>query len=303
MLLRWLCALVSIAFVGAEAYAAPLWGTRSEAGLGDMYANTGQNNFSFVTDGPEDPNLGPQGGDPATHSLLDDATMLDGRGTGPWSRGVGEASAALNFSGATQPASLRARAILTGNVSNNVFNGQPAVDAAITTLAFASDMFRYTGVSATTQSITFTLTGTLDNSPTDPSGQTGVFVFVDAFAEANYWFTTDRGALRFETPPGAPAGTPAPVLKAGQSISVTSGTTFNRTATLTFNVAPGEVIFVRQSLAAWAAGDDRFADAYSTLSSAFDHPELFQSLAVPEPAEALLLVVGALALAQRRKLA
>jgi hypothetical protein len=294
MLHRSILVVATSAALASATHGAPLWGTRTEAGLGDMFSNFGQNNFTIDTDGPLDPveDL-PIGGAPAEHSLVDDAVQKDSRGTGPWNRGTAEAMAALNLAGGAQPAILRARSILTGNVSDNVFNGQPAVDAAATSLAFASDQFAYLGTSPSTQSITFTLTGTLNNSPSDPSGQTGVFAFIDVFPSLNYAFTTDRGSLIFEL-----HATPLD----SESVSIVNGTTFNRVLVLTFNVSPGDTIFVRQSLAAWAAIDTHSADAYSTLTSSFAHPELFQSQAVPEPALPSLLAVSlaALALARRR---
>jgi hypothetical protein len=277
--------------IGTGASAAPLWGTLADVSLGDMRSNGGQSNFSF--DGSSDPADGE--GVASSSASIDDSAQLDSRGTGPWNRGFVDASATLSGSATATPATLRARAILTGNVSDQ----SGVVDATAFATAFASDEFQYIGTTPGSLSITFTLTGTVDNSPSDPTFQTGVFGGVAVFPSANYAFTSDHDDLVFNL-----GATP----KAEDFLSkfnVTTGngtTSFTRTVTLTFNVAPGETFYVWQRLAAWVAGDDRFADAYSTLTSSFDQPHLVRSLAtVPEPEIALLLGVAFVAMAARRR--
>jgi hypothetical protein len=264
--------------------------------LDDMFPNGGQNNFSFDEDGPIDPvSALPEGGAPVSHSLIDDSQQLDSRGTGPWNRGVAEASAALQLGGTTPaPASLRARAVLTGNVSD-----QPGVsDAAAFTEAFASDLFEFLGTTPTTLSITFTLTGKIANAPPDPSQQTVIASQIAVFAPTNYEFTSDLGQLRFN-------GTSVVLTYDDSTLrrtADTAGGTFTLTKTLSFTASPGDQFYVWQVLRAWAAGDARSADAYSTLSASFDQPQLVRSLAVPEPAQVVLLALAAAALlALRRK--
>ena len=81
----------------------------------------------------------------------------------------------------------------------------------------------------------------------------------------------------------------------------TNGNTIALQRTLTFAVVPGEQFYVWQRLSAWAAGDARAADAYSTLTATFSQPDLVQSLAaVPEPSTALMLGFGLVLVALRR---
>lgn len=297
MLRRTLSSIALGLALATSAQGVPLWGTQTSVSLGDMFPSGGQNNFSFDADGPVDPVSGsPEGGAPVTHSLVDDATQLDSRGTGPWNRGVAEASAALQFGAVAAPAVLRARAVLTGNTSN-----QPGVtDASAFTEAFASDLFQYIGSSPTNLSITFTMTGSIANSPADPTFQTGLFASVAVFEPADYFFTSDLGALQFDIP--------HPVAKAldQNTLRTTASGTSTLTTTLTFAVQPGEQFYVWQKLSAWAAGDARFADAFSTMTATFDQPNLVRSLAVPEPGTAALLsagLVGLAALSRRKRAA
>jgi len=288
MLRRPLSALALISLLAAQTSAAPLWGTRTEVTLGDVLGSGGQNNFSFDEDGPRDPVSSlPEGGAPNSHSLVDDSAQLDSRGTGPWSRGVVEASAAISGG---PPATLRARAILTGNTSNQ----SGAVAAAATTEAFASELYEYLGSSPTNLSITFTLTGSVSNSPADPNFSTGLFASVAVIEPLNYFFSTDLGALRFDTN--------HPVVKTFDQNTLvrtadTAGGTVTLQTTLTFPVVPGEQFYVWQKLAAWATGGSRSADAFSTMTATFDQPSLVRSLSVPEPGVALLLGCGLLGLA------
>lgn len=280
----------------ATATAAPFWGTHTTVSVADMFGNFGQNNVTVVDDGPRDPiTNAPVGGALTSHGLIDDSTTLDSRGTGPWDRALAEASATINGGPVPAPSTLRARAILTGNVSD-----QPGVtDATAFSTAFASDLFQYTGNVPTNLSITFRMTGSLANNPGDPSGQTLLAAAVAVFADANYRFETSLDTLRFE-------GSTPPVTKAVDQSTLlrtlhTSGNTIALQRTLTFSVVPGEQFYVWQRLSAWAAGDARAADAYSTLTATFSQPDLVQNLAIiPEPGTGLLLGVGLAIAALRR---
>jgi hypothetical protein len=283
-------AVASCFAIATSAAAAPLWGTLADASLGDMRSTGGQNNFTFA--GSTDPADGE--GVSSASASIDDSAQLDSRGTGPWSRGFVDASATLTGGAIPAPAILRARAVLTGNVSDQ----SGVTDASGFATSFASDEFQYLGTSAGMLSITFTLTGRLDNSPSDPTFQTGVFGGVAVFPSANYVFTSDHDELVFTL------GVTPKDEDWLDTLVVTTGNgsaTFTRTTTLTFSVAPGEVFYVWQRLATWAAGDDRFADAYSTLTSSFDQPQLVRSLSVPEPAHAALLLAAGVGLAKRRR--
>jgi hypothetical protein len=277
-------ALVASLALASMAAAAPLWGTLADVSLGDMFPSGGQNNFSF--DGSSDPADGE--GVASSFASIDDSTQLDFRGTGPWNRGFVAASATLTGGAVAAPATLRAQARLTGNISSQA----GVSDASAFATAFASDEFQYIGAAPTTLSITFTLTGTVDNSPSDPTFQTGVFAGVAVFPSANYVFTDAHDDLVFNL------GVTPKDEDYFNTLVITSGngtTLATRSATLTFNVVPGETFHVWQRLAAWAAGDDRFADAFSTMTSSFDQPHLVRSLSVPEPSRVLLLL-GAAAL-------
>jgi len=287
--------LLSLLLASAS-QAAPLWGTNTSVTLGDMFPSGGQNNFSFDEDGPLDPISGlPEGGAFFSHSLVDDAVQVDSRGTGPWNRGTSEASAALQLGTVPAPASLRARAVLTGNVSDQA----GVSDASATAVAVASDLFQYTGSVPTNLSITFDLTGSIANSPPDPTFQTVLAAQIAVFSDANYFFSTSLDSLRFEASPPTVVKTydESTLYRTADS----AGGPFTLSATLVFAVVPGEQFYVWQRLTAWAAGDARSADAYSTLSATFSQPELVQSLAVPEPSVALLLGIGLGIVAARRR--
>lgn len=277
------------------ALAAPFWGTHTDVSLADMFPNGGQNNPTIRSDGPRDPTSGePEGGALTSHSLIDDATTLDSRGTGPWNRGIAEASATIAGGSIPAPATLRARAILTGNVSSQA----GVSDASAFSTAVASDLFQYVGAVPTNLSITFRMTGSLANSPADPTFQTVLAAAVAVFAEPNYRFETSLGSLRFEPPAATAKAFDETTLR---RTTDTGGNTISLQRTLNFAVQPGEQFYVWQRLAAWAAGDARAADAYSTLTATFDRPDLVQNLAiVPEPGTALLFGLGIALLAGRR---
>lgn len=290
-----LVALASLVCV-ANASAAPFWGTHTNVSVADMFGNFGQNNVTIDDDGPRDPiTNAPEGGAFTSHSLIDDSTTIDSRGTGPWDRALAEASATINGGPVPAPATLRARAILTGNVSDQA----GVTDATAFSTAFASDLFQYTGNVPTNLSITFRMTGSLANNPGDPSGQTLIAAAVAVFADTNYRFETSLDTLRFE-------GSPPAVAKAFDQSTLlrtihTSGNTITLQRTLSFAVVPGEQFYVWQRLSAWAAGDARAADAYSTLTASFSQPDLVQNLAViPEPSTALMLGLGLALIARRR---
>ncbi|MBK7951098.1 MAG: PEP-CTERM sorting domain-containing protein [Deltaproteobacteria bacterium] len=287
---------LAISVCTASATAAPFWGTHTNVSVADMFSNFGQNNVTVVDDGPRNPiTNAPEGGALTSHSLIDDSTLLDSRGTGPWDRALAEASATINGGAVPAPATLRARAILTGNVSDQA----GVTDATAFSTAFASDLFQYTGSVPTNLSITFRMTGSLANNPGDPSGQTLLAAAVAVFADTNYRFETSLDTLRFE-------GSPLPITKAVDQTTLlrtlhTSGNTITLQRTLTFAVVPGEQFYVWQRLSAWAAGDARAADAYSTLTATFSQPDLVQNLAViPEPSTALMLGLGLALVALRR---
>ena len=78
-----------------------------------------------------------------------------------------------------------------------------------------------------------------------------------------------------------------------QILDDTGGAMASRTATLSFSVTPGETFYVWERLDTSARLDARYADAFNTMTAAFDHPELVVAVNnVPEPGCLPLLLCG-----------
>lgn len=71
-------------------------------------------------------------------------------------------------------------------------------------------------------------------------------------------------------------------------------------ADLTFPVVPDEIFCLWQKLETSAVRGTRSADAFSTMTSVFDQPNLVESLSFPEPATLGVLVLGGLMCLGRR---
>lgn len=245
---------------------APQVGARTIASINDVTASSGENNPSTIIRGGEH--------QPFAFSDINDL------------RGIAEASATLQIS-INQAPILRGRSVLSGGhtMLPNV------VGAHAFTESFASDLFQYTGATAGTLQLTFSLEGLVSDLPAD--SQTFIKARVAVFNIPNYEFTSSFDTLAFELG----AVPKAYDLTTLQILNDTGGALDSRTTTLSFNVNPGETFYLWETLETSARRDTRFADAFSTLTSEFDHPELVMSASnVPEPGSLLLLACGFAAL-------
>lgn len=273
---------------GTAAAQTPNWGAQAISTIGDIRVGGGQSNFTFDAAGGA--------GIPVADTEIDDAVTLDASGNGPWDRGDTRGFTGLTFAG-NQVNPMRAEANLSGNRSNEFRFGSFPAGAIADSGVFVSDLFQYTGPSATTLALTYTLDGVLADPPTDLTANALTVIAADVavFADTpDYDFVGDIGTLVFEL--GATLKGSGGVEAVDQSTLVidddTAGQSVQRTTTLRFDVVPGETFYVWQTLTAQAAFGTRSADAFSTLRGTFDQPEHVRSL-VPEPGSWLLLAAGA----------
>ena len=261
--------ILLLAVPAAPAAAAPLWGTQTQAQLADVLSNNAQTNPS--TDGALGVGL------PGEGVFFDESQVTDVRGDA-------HSIAGLSF-GTNQLPVVKASSILSGATSG--VGG--AVAAVARADAFASEIFQYTGptVSNGSLKLTFDLDGVLANSPIDPTGQTFIIAKVAIFEATDYFFDPFLDNLLFG--PG-----PLPVAKASDTSTLlitsdTGGVATNKTVDLMFSAAQNEIFYVHMSLFTHAFRDTRAADAFSTLTGAFETPANFLSLSVPEPGAAGIL--------------
>ena len=245
---------------------APNVGARTIASINDVNSGGGENNPGTVI----------RGGEHAPFAFSDVNDL----------RGIAEASATLQIN-LNEPPILRGRAVLSGGHTML----PDVVGAHAFTESFASDLFQYTGATAGTLQLTFSLEGLVSDLPAD--SQTFIKSRVAVFNIPNYEFTSSFDTLAFELG----AVPKAYDLTTLQILNDTGGTLASRTTTLSFNVNPGEIFYVWETLDTSARRDTRSADAFNTLTSEFDHPELVVSASnVPEPGSLMLLVCGFAAL-------
>lgn len=291
------CVAVALAMAGIVSTAqAQKWGTEGSSSLGDIRTTGGQSNFIFDFDGGV--------GVPISEVLIDDSITLDSKGTGPWDRGETHAFTGLTFAG-NQPNPMKAEAILTGNKSPHFEFGSFPAGATALAGVFASDLFRYTGANPTTLTLSYSLHGVVS----DPTGNsianslTGIFAQVAVFADTpNYDFVSHVPTLVFELGATLKQHSGNDAFDSTSLIinNDTNGLSEIRNATLMFDVVPGETFYVWQTLNAQAAFGTRSADAFSTLTGAFDQPQFVTSLSIPEPASLALLVLGSLVMLRHR---
>lgn len=272
----------------------PLWGTSTSASISDLRASGGQSNSTVLFNGNE--------GQPLSAVDVDDLVLPDAFGDGPWNRGRARSFAGLNFTQNAPPV-LSAEARLTGNTSNRFEFGSFPVGATAFAQSFASDIFQYTGSQPTTLGLTYNLDADVSNDPTDVSGQTYAYAQIGVFSDVDYAFYPDLDTLIFEfgAHPLQHNGVDAIDSSSMLITHDTGGLVETRTATVQFDVVPGQVFYVFAKMGAGAAGDARHADAYNTLSGAFSDPGSVVSLSVPAPGPGSLLGLCVAACSRRRR--
>ena len=283
----------SLALLAGAAAAQPLWGTQTIASINDLRASGGQSNSTVDY----------HGGSGRFVSAVDinDTVRPDAFGDGPWNRGRSRAFAGLNFTPNAPPV-LSAEARLTGNHSDRFEFGSLPIGATGSAQAFASDIFQYTGTQPATLGLTYNLDAEIRNSPTDNTGQTYAYAQIAVFSPTNYVFLPSLDTLIFEL--GAQPLQHNGINAVDTSMLLTSdtgGTTATRTVTVQFDVIPGQIFYVFAKMGASAAGGNRYADAYNTLSGAFSDPASVVSLSVPAPAGGLIVCGVVFAATHRRR--
>ena len=264
------------------------WGVQTTASVTDIYPGNGQRNTTSVFSG--------RAGIPFADAFVDDFSFPQlPPGTPRYNRGRAHAFAGLQFA-ANSPPALRAEAFLTGNVSDEPFLGQFPNGAVVDASAFASDLFQYTGTASTTLSLSYTLEGIVSETPDDITEITGIYARMAVLADTpNYRFLPFLDTLVFEQ--GA-------TLLDSERLEITQdtdGVMASQTATLSFNVNPGDTFYVWQKLNVAAVRGTRFADAFNTLTSTFSEPQNVRSLSAPEPASLVLVAFAGISMVMARR--
>jgi hypothetical protein len=253
-----------------SAQATPHWGTQTVVSITDVGSGGGESN----------PSTDLKGG---AGAFLAGSSANDLRGTG-------DAAATLQAVQNKVPI-LRSRSVLSGGVS-----GAPGVTGArVTAGAFASEMFRYNGSVPTTLSLTFTLEGTVSDLPAD--SLTRITSEVAIFNAANYAFSSSFDTLVFEMG----ATTKAFDRTTLRILDDTGGSLATRTTVLTFQVIPGEIFYLWETMETSARRDMRSSDAFNTMIAEFDRPELVTPGSVPEPGVLAYLLAASCLIATVRR--
>ena len=202
------------------------------------------------------------------------------------SRGNAAAEVTLDGSSGLSMPVLKAEAYVTGpTIAGGV---QPSAFGT----AFGVEGYTYQGAGPKTFNLDVDLTGVVvDPSPED--GDTDIQADIYIFAEQDFLFISDIGTLIFEA--GAQAIT-------STRLQLTAGQTLAQ-GTLTFQLAPGESIYLWALLSADAERDFSSADAFSTVVTSFQDPGGLTSASggVPEPALFGLLALGVVASLRRQR--
>ena len=213
---------------------------------------------------------------------------------GPSDGGQEEASASTNFSDSRGDAAGAAMLDASSGISLPTLRAQAFVTGSGTSSAFGSALgvegYTYNGASARTFDLDIMLTGTVFD-PTPADGDTSIDASVSVFGASFFEFGFDYASLVFEFG----------VTDLGTSdLTLLNGNT-SASDTLTFTVQPGQSFFIQTTLGASAERDMSSADAFSTLSLAFQDANGLTAASgtvVPEPGTAILFALGLAGLAQ-----
>lgn len=202
-------------------------------------------------------------------------------------RGNAAAQVTLDGSSGLSMPELKAEAYVTGPTIGG------GVQSSAFGTAFGVEGYTYQGLGPKTFNLDVDLTGqVVDSTPAD--GDTDIVADIYIFAESNFLFISDIGTLVFEA--GATEIT-------STRLRLTAGQT-QAQDTLTFDLSPGESIYLWALLSADAERDLSFADAFSTVTTAFQDQDGLTSASgglVPEPALIGLLALGIAATLRRRE--
>ena len=201
------------------------------------------------------------------------------------SRGDAAAEVTLDASSGLSMPVLKAEAYVTGPT---IAGG---VQSSAFGTAFGVEGYTYQGAGPKTFNLDVDLTGQVID-PTPADGDTDIRADIYIFAEQNFEFFSDLGTLIFEA--GAQEIT-------STTLTLTAGQTLAQD-TLTFQLAPGESIYLWALLSADAERDLSSADAFSTVTTSFQDPGGLTSASggVPEPSLLGLLALGIAAGLRRR---
>jgi hypothetical protein len=170
--------------------------------------------------------------------------------------------------------------------------GEPLQSGSAFSTAFGVEGYTYTGLAPKTFSLDITLEGSVSD-PTPLDGDTFIEAEIYVFEAENFFFSNDIPTLIFEA--GA-------VVVDSTTLSIEDELNAIRQQTFTFELQPGQSVYLWANLDAEAQRDESFADAFSTLEFSFDDSEGLEAASVPEPGTlALLALAPGMAAAARRR--
>ena len=170
--------------------------------------------------------------------------------------------------------------------------GEPLQSGSAFATAFGVEGYTYTGATAKTFTLDITLEGSVFD-PTPLDGDTFIEAQIYVFEAASFSFSNDIPTLIFEI--GA-----VPI--DSTTLIIEDELNAVRQASFSFELQPGESIYLWANLDAEAQRESSYADAFSTLEFSWQNAEgLVTASVVPEPGTLSLMALGTVTLAGLRR--